>query len=114
MSRSKTKSTLIRINEETKVLLDSMPYKGKGYSNVIENLIHTYKKHARILVVTRYLLDGHCSEMDLLNYLDSYLHEYYKDSTDHELSFLMPRLRKIIDDNETRHGMASKTELDGD
>lgn len=109
---SKTKTKLIRVNEETKILLDALPYKGKGYSNIIEHLIHTYKKHARIHVVEKYLLDSNVSEMDLLNYLDSYLHEYYKDSTDHELSFLMPRLRKIIDANETRHGTASKTELE--
>ena len=110
----KTKTVLIRINEETKTLLDSMPYKGKGYSNVIEDLIHTYKKQARVHVVTKYLMDEYCSEMDLLDSLDTYLHEYYKDSMDHELSFLMPRLRKILDDNEVEHGNQSKTEIDGD
>jgi len=114
MSKSKTKSTLIRINETTKDLLDSIRRGDKGYSNLIEHLIHTYKIHARINVVTNYLLDSNFSEMQLLDYLDSYLHENYKDSTDHSLSFLMPRLRKILDDDEERHGQASKTELDGD
>ena len=110
---SKTKTTLIRINEETKVLLNNVRAGGKGYSSTIEHLIYVFKKHARINVVEKYLTDNNFSEMDLLNYLDTYLHEYYKDSTDHELSFLMPRLRKIIDDNEERHGNMSKTELDG-
>jgi len=108
------KTVLIRINQETKDLLDAMPYKGKGYSNIIEELIHVYKKQARRRAVERYLLDDNFSEMQLLDYLDSYLHEYHKDSTDHELSFLMPRLRKIIDDDEERHGNMSKSELEGD
>lgn len=112
---SKTKTTLIRINEETKILLDSLPYKGKGYSNIIQELIHTYKKHARRHMINQYLMDDNFTEMDLLDSIDTYLHYHYKEDPEYE--WLIPNLRQLIDDNETRHGTASKTELeliDGD
>ena len=109
---SKTKTTLIRIDETTKDLLDSVRRGDKGYSNIIRELIHNYKRYARRHMVIQYLMDDYVSEMDLLDSIDTYLHYHYKEDPEYE--WLIPRLRQIIDDYEVEHGNMSKTELDDD